>query len=80
MQIRFIKQILKRLADFQFLTYRRSETSFSSTFNQNFKETDGHFKISKLSKIEITLMYQNCVNDNMILQMPQREVFFVAYI
>ena len=56
MQIRFIMQILKRLADFQFLTWRRSETSFSYIFNQNFKEMEGPFKISKILQTKITLM------------------------
>ena len=51
-----MKQILKRLADFQFLTERRSETSFPNIFNQNFKEMDRPFKISKISKIKITLV------------------------
>ena len=52
-QIGFIKQILKRLSDFQFLT----ETSFPHIFNQKFKEMDRPFKISKISKIRVTLVY-----------------------
>ena len=55
-QIGFIKQILKRPADFQFLTQRRSETSFPNIFNQNFKEMDRPFKISKILQIKVTLL------------------------
>ena len=56
-KIGFIKQILKRPADFQFLTQRRSETSFPNIFNQNFKEMDSLFKISKISQIVLTLLH-----------------------
>ena len=57
-----IKQIFKRLAEFQFLIQRRSETSFPNIFNQNFKEMDRPFKISKILQIVITLlfMYSYC--------------------
>ena len=48
MQIGFIKQILKRLADIQFLTWRRSETSFPNIFNQNFKKIIMDFENSKI--------------------------------
>ena len=63
-QIGFIKQILKRLADFQFLTQRRSETSFPNIFNQNFKEMNSPFQISKISQIVLTLTV--CSNSNIV--------------
>ena len=50
-KIRFIKQILKRSADFQFLTQRRSETSFPNIFNQNFKKSIMDFENSKIFQI-----------------------------
>ena len=57
MQIGFIKRILKRLADIQFLTWRRSETSFPNIFNQNFKKIIMDFENSKIFQIWLTL---NC--------------------